>query len=56
MRRRQAEQVDTRERRAGEIRESIRQVLIRDWEPIHVKEVPAAQDDLTAPRPTRACP
>ena len=34
-----------RNQRAREIQESIRQVLLRDWDPIGVSEVPEAQDE-----------
>ena len=34
-----------RNQRAREIQESIRQVLLRDWDPIGVSDVPEAQDE-----------
>jgi len=34
-----------RNQRAREIQESIRQVLLQDWDPIGVSEVPEAQDE-----------
>ena len=34
-----------RDRRAHEIQDSIREVLIREWDPIHVQGVPEAQDE-----------
>jgi hypothetical protein len=37
--------MDSRERRAREIQDSIRDVLIRDWDPIHVQDIPEAQDE-----------
>ena len=37
--------MDPRETRAAEIQDSIREVLIRDWDPIHVQDVPEAQDE-----------
>jgi hypothetical protein len=33
------------ETRARNIQDSIRDVLIRDWDPIHIKDVPEAQDE-----------
>jgi len=32
-------------RRGGEIQEQIRQVLLHDWDPIGVQEIPQAQDE-----------
>ena len=37
--------MDPHERRAREIQDSIREVLIRDWDPIGVQDVPEAQDE-----------
>jgi hypothetical protein len=34
-----------RKQRAREIQESIRQVLLRDWDPIGVSDIPEAQDE-----------
>jgi hypothetical protein len=35
-------------RRAHEIQESIRQVLIREWDPIHIHHIPEAHDEYDA--------
>ena len=35
----------SRDDRARDIQESIRRVLLRDWDPIGVKDVPEAQDE-----------
>jgi hypothetical protein len=37
--------MESRERRAREIQEAIRLVLLRDWDPIGVRDVPEAQDE-----------
>jgi len=37
--------MDARDQRAQEIQESIRDVLLRDWDPIHVQDEPQAQDE-----------
>ncbi|HEV2799812.1 MAG TPA: hypothetical protein VGW12_04910 [Pyrinomonadaceae bacterium] len=37
-----------RNRRAKEIKESIGQILLRDWDPIGVSDVPEAQDEYDA--------
>jgi hypothetical protein len=37
--------VHPREKRAREIQDSIREVLLRDWDPVHVQDVPDAQDE-----------
>jgi len=37
-----------RNQRAKEIQESIRQVLLRDWDPIGVSDVPEARDEYDA--------
>ena len=37
--------MDSYERRAREIQDSIREVLIRDWDPIHVRDIPEAQHE-----------
>ena len=37
--------MESRERRAREIQEAIRQVLLRDWDPIGVRDAPEAQDE-----------
>ena len=37
--------MDRRESRAREIQESIRDALMREWDPIGVKDVPEAQDE-----------
>src|SRR6476469_7792253 len=38
----------SRERRAREIKEAIRLVLLRDWDPIGVRDAPQAQDEYDA--------
>ena len=40
--------MDRREKRAREIQDSIREVLIREWLPIHIHDVPEAQDEYDA--------
>jgi len=35
----------TKEDRARQIQESIRQILLQDWDPIGVQEIPEAQDE-----------
>jgi hypothetical protein len=40
--------MDRREKRAREIQDSIREVLIREWDPIHIQDVPEAQDEYDA--------
>ncbi len=35
----------SRDKRAREIQASIYEVLIRDWDPIHIQGVPEAQDE-----------
>ena len=35
----------SRERRAQEIQDAIRAVLLREWDPIGVRDVPEAQDE-----------
>ena len=40
--------MDRRDERAREIQDSIREVLIRDWDPIHVEGIPEAQDEYDA--------
>ena len=37
--------MDPRDKRAREIQDSIREVLIREWDPIHVQDIPEAQDE-----------
>jgi hypothetical protein len=37
--------MSNRSRRAAEIRERIRQVLLREWDPIGVGDIPEAQDE-----------
>jgi hypothetical protein len=37
--------MDPRDKRAREIQDSIREVLIRDWDPIHIQDIPEAQDE-----------
>ena len=37
--------MDPRESRAREIQQSIRDALMREWDPIGVKDVPEAQDE-----------
>jgi hypothetical protein len=37
--------MESRERRAREIQEAIRLVLLRDWDPIGVRDVSEAQDE-----------
>ena len=37
--------MDPRDKRAREIQDSIREVLLRDWDPIHVQDIPEAQDE-----------
>jgi hypothetical protein len=37
--------MESRERRAREIQEAIRLVLLCDWDPIGVRDVPEAQDE-----------
>jgi hypothetical protein len=37
--------VDQRDKRAREIRDSICEVLARDWDPIEVKDTPEARDE-----------
>lgn len=37
--------MDSRETRAREIQRAIREVLLREWDPIGVKDVPEAQDE-----------
>jgi len=36
--------MDRRDKRAREIQNSIREVLIRDWDPIHVEDIPDEYD------------
>ncbi len=38
----------SRKQRAREIQDSIRQVLLHDWDPIGVADEPAAQDEYDA--------
>ena len=40
--------MDRRDKRAREIQNSIREVLIRDWDPTHVRDIPEAQDEYDA--------
>jgi hypothetical protein len=40
--------MNPRNRRAREIQDSIRAILIRDWDPIHVQDIPEAQDEYDA--------
>jgi hypothetical protein len=40
--------MDRRDKRAREIHNSIREVLIRDWDPIHVEDIPEAQNEYDA--------
>ena len=35
----------TKEQRAEQIQESIRRVLLHDWDPIGIRDVPEAQDE-----------
>jgi hypothetical protein len=37
--------MESQERRAREIQEGIRLVLLRDWDPIGVRDAPQAQDE-----------
>jgi len=37
--------MSTRRQKAIEIREAIRQVLLHEWDPIGVSDIPAAQDE-----------
>ena len=37
--------MDQRDARARAIQAAIREVLLRDWDPIHVQTVPEAQDE-----------
>ena len=37
--------MDSRDQRAQEIQQSIRNVLLRDWDPIRVQDEPQAQDE-----------
>ena len=37
--------MDSRDRRAKEIQQGIRNVLLQDWDPIHVRYEPQAQDE-----------
>jgi len=37
--------MDKRELRAREIQDAIRQILLHDWDPIGVQDVPQAQDE-----------
>jgi hypothetical protein len=36
---------DQRDKRAREIQDAIREVLMREWDPIHVRDIPEAQDE-----------
>jgi hypothetical protein len=35
----------SKEKRAAEIQDSIREILLRDWDPIGIKDEPRAQDE-----------
>ena len=35
----------SRDKRAREVQNAIREVLIREWDPIHIQDVPEAQDE-----------
>jgi hypothetical protein len=37
--------MDQREQKARAIQDSIREILLRDWDPIGVRDVPEAQDE-----------
>lgn len=37
--------MDERERRAREIQEGIRRVLLQEWDPVGVADIPQAQDE-----------
>ena len=37
--------MDRRDKRTREIQDSIREILMREWDPIHVQDIPEAQDE-----------
>jgi hypothetical protein len=37
--------MDLREQRARAVQESIREILLREWDPIGVRDIPEAQDE-----------
>jgi hypothetical protein len=40
--------MDQRDKRAREIQDAIREVLMREWDPIHVQDIPEARDEYEA--------